>query len=86
VKLKTRFVHDDEVRSFLSTVMETSESRRDSIEESSVLWRAQRGYIWRKEHEGQGEEEEIQDAHLPERMTPNAESQATLCSQSYLHG
>jgi hypothetical protein len=54
VKLKARFVHDDEVPSFLSTVMETSESRRDSIEESSELWRAQRGHIWRKEHEGQG--------------------------------
>jgi hypothetical protein len=71
VKLKARYVHDQEVRGFLASVMETSETRRDSIEKSVVLWRAQRGYVWRKENEEQ--EEEVQDACPPERMKPNAE-------------
>jgi hypothetical protein len=73
VKLRTRYVHDEEVRAFLAAVMETSETRRDSIEESSVLWRGQRGYVWRKEKEGQEEDEEVQDAYPPERMKPNVE-------------
>jgi hypothetical protein len=49
MKQKARYVHDEEVRAFLATVMETSETGRDSIENSAVLWRAQRGYVWRKE-------------------------------------
>jgi hypothetical protein len=73
VKLKTRYVHDDEVRAFLAAVMETSETRRDSIEKSVVLWRAQRGYVWRKENEGEEGEDEVQDAYPPERMKPKAE-------------
>jgi len=73
VKLKTRYVHDDEVREFLATVMATSESRRDSIEESVILFRAQRGYVWRRESVGEEDEDEVQDAFPPERMKPNAE-------------
>lgn len=73
LKLKTRFVHDDAIRAFLATVMETSKSRRDSIEKSAVLFRAQRGYEWRKENEGQEDEDEVQDAFPPERMKPNAD-------------
>jgi hypothetical protein len=73
VTKKARYVHDKEVRAFLAAVMETSETRKDSIDQSSVLWRAQRGYVWRKEYEGQEEEFEIPDAFDPERMRPKAE-------------
>jgi hypothetical protein len=73
VKLRTRYVHDEEVRAFLAAVMETSETRRDLIEESAVLWRGQRGYVWRKEKDGQEEDDEVQDAYPPERMKPNPE-------------
>jgi len=73
VKLKSRYVHDDEVREFLKTVMATSESRRDSIENSVILFRAQRGYVWRKENVGEEDENEVQDAFPSERMRPNAE-------------
>lgn len=73
VKRKARYVHDDEVRAFLAAVMETSESRRDSIENSVILWRAQRGYVWRTENKGEEYEDEVQDAFPPERMKPNAE-------------
>lgn len=73
VKLKTRYVYDDEVHEFLATVMATSESRRNSIEESVILFRAQRGYVWRRENVGEEDEDEVQDAYPPERMKPNAE-------------
>jgi|SRR5208283_648712 len=73
VKLKARYVHNEEVQAFLAAVVETSEARRDSIEKSVVLYRAQRGYIWRKENEGREDEDEVQDAFPPERMKPNAE-------------
>jgi len=43
VKLKARYVHDDEVREFLATVMATSESRRDSIEACVILFRGAEG-------------------------------------------
>ena len=44
VKRETRYVYDAEVRDFLLTVIETSRTRKDSIEKATVLWRAQRGY------------------------------------------
>jgi hypothetical protein len=56
VKFETRYVHDAEVQDFLATVIETSQTRKDSIEESTVHWRAQRGYIWRMENAGTEEE------------------------------
>jgi hypothetical protein len=73
VKRKTKYFHDDEVRTFLTTVLETSRARRESIKKSSVLWRAQRGYIWRKENEGQSEEVDVPDAYPPARMKPQAD-------------
>lgn len=66
VRLKTRYVHDDEVREFLATVMATSESRRDSSEKSVILFRAQRGYVWRRKNGGEEDEDEVQDAFPPD--------------------
>jgi hypothetical protein len=48
VKHKTRYVHAEGLRAFLATVMESSETRRVSIEQSRIFWRAQRGYAWSK--------------------------------------
>jgi hypothetical protein len=73
VKQRTRYVHDAEVRDFLATVMETSKTRKDTIEKSVVLWRAQRGYSWRTENAGEEEEYDMPDAFEPERMVPKAE-------------
>ena len=50
VTRKSRYIQDDEVRTFLAAVMETSAARKDSIEKSSILFRAQRGYSWRTEN------------------------------------
>lgn len=73
VKRASRYVHNDEVREFLSTVMETSVTRKVLIPEGGFLWRAQRGYIWTKEHEGTEEEFEVPDAYGPKRMIPDAD-------------
>jgi hypothetical protein len=73
VKRETRYVYDVEVRDFLAAVMETSQKRKDSIEKSSILFRAQRGYTWRTENAGTEEAFEVPDAFDPERMVPKAE-------------
>jgi hypothetical protein len=73
VKRETRYVYDGEVRDFLATIMETSKTRRESIEKSVVLWRARRGYTWRMEYAGTEQEFEVPEAFAPERMVPNAE-------------
>src|SRR5438132_5731421 len=74
VTRKSRYIQDDEIRAFLATVMETSAARKDSIEKSSIWFRAQRGYTWRTEEQGPDDEEfEIPDAYGPARMTPTAE-------------
>ena len=73
VKRETRYVYDHEVRDFLATVMETSKARKESIEKSTVLWRAQRGFTWSMENAGTEEEFEVPDAFDPGRMVPKAE-------------
>jgi hypothetical protein len=73
VKRTTRYVYDNKVRDFLAAVMDTSKSRTETIEKTSVLWRAQRGYTWRMENAGTEEEFEVPDAYDVERMVPNAD-------------
>jgi hypothetical protein len=70
---KTRYVYDERIRTFLATVLATSNSRKDSIEKGSILFRAQRGYTWRTENPGTEEEFEVPDAFEPDRMIPKAE-------------
>jgi hypothetical protein len=73
VTQKARYVHEEEVREFLATVVATSETRRDSIAKETILWRAQRGYEWRMEHEGEEYEFEVPCAFSSDRMVPTAE-------------
>ena len=73
VKRASRYVHDDAVRNFLAAVMATSVSRKVLIPKGAFFWRAQRGYIWAKEHEGTEEEFEVPDAYGPKRMVPDAD-------------
>ncbi len=65
-----RYIHDEEVASFLETVWETSDNRVKKIKEGSKLWRAQIGCDYRKIHENG---EYIYDEEVPYskiRMTP----------------
>lgn len=73
VKRETRYIYNREVQDFLAAVVETSQKRKDSIEKSTILWRAQRGYTWRTENPGSDEEFEVPDAFDSARMVPSAE-------------
>ena len=43
VKRKARLVHDEQVREFLQTVLETSKSRMRRLPKDGILFRAQMG-------------------------------------------
>ena len=73
VTRETRYVYNREVREFLAAVVETSQKRKDSIERSTILWRAQKGYTFRMENAGTEEEFDVPDAFDPERMVPKSE-------------
>ena len=74
-----RFVHDDEVREFLTTVLATSRRRERKLAKDRILFRAQPGFTWTTEQARTGEQKgeiEISDVeapHPPERMVPKAE-------------
>jgi len=44
VKLQERFIYNQEVEDFLSTVIKTSSTRETKLDKGGVLWRAQKGY------------------------------------------
>ncbi len=67
---RSRFVHEDSVRDFLSAVQETSVSRTETLASGKALWRAQLGYTYRTENKGQTDEMEIECAFDPQRMKP----------------
>jgi len=73
VKRETRYVYNSELQDFLAAVVETSQKRKNSIEKSTILWRAQRGYSLRTQNPGTDEEFEAPDAFDPERMVPKPE-------------
>jgi RES domain-containing protein len=72
VKQKARYIHDEQTRVFLRTVMETSESRRKTLQKDQILWRAQRGFEPRT-IELDDDAIETERAYPAERMTPKAE-------------
>jgi hypothetical protein len=73
VRHRSRYVHDDDVRGFLKTLLETSKSRSKTLEKGELLWRAQRGCEWRIEDAGTGAEQEVPCGLSPDRMNPKAE-------------
>ncbi len=38
VKTKNRYIYDSDVKDFLQTVLETSRSRIEEVEEGNILW------------------------------------------------
>ena len=73
VRWKTRFVHDEQTREFLRVVIETSASRKRKLPKDQILFRAQRGFTWRRENAGEEDEFEVETAFGPERMAPKVE-------------
>ncbi len=61
-----RYIHDEEVKAFLDTVLATSKELETSIHVGCILWRAQLGNDWRSMHE---EGEEL-IPFSPKRMKP----------------
>lgn len=79
VKTKARFVHDNEVREFLKSVLETSRIRLRKLPKDRILFRAQPGFEWTTEPLRIGEEDgeidaiDVEAAYPPERMVPKAD-------------
>ncbi len=73
VRRSYRFAHSDEVKTFISNLIETSESRTRTVEKGQCLWRAQIGYDT-IDREIVGEEDTIVFEDMvpfaPERMKP----------------
>jgi len=75
VRRQSRHVLDAKNRRFLETVLETSDSRKGTIEKGDVLWRAQLDCSWRTET-GKADQEityEVAEPHPPNRMIPLAD-------------
>ena len=69
VRLDRRYVWDDEVRTFLETVLGTMDGRDSAIPSGSVLWRAQLGVDWiPHDHEPMN----VPIGFCPSRMKPNS--------------
>ena len=69
VRRDLRYFRSVENKKFLETVLETAATREITLEKQSIFWRAQVGYHWRKE--GQGDEVyETECPYPPQRMKP----------------
>jgi len=58
VKSDSRYIHSNEVKKFLNTILESSVNRTKQIQKGSNLWRAQLGMDWNEqfqEEESMGE-------------------------------
>lgn len=53
VRGKTRYVHDEQAREFLRTVLDTTRSGLKKLRNASILYRAQRGFTWTIERHGE---------------------------------
>jgi hypothetical protein len=61
IRSRARFIHDRRVRSFLSTVAKTIDSRTITFPVNKVAWRAQLGHDW---------QEQVQDGHTFDEPVP----------------
>ena len=69
VRRDLRYFRSVENKKFLETVLETAAAREITLKKQSIFWRAQVGYHWRKE--GQGDEGYETECHYPsQRMKP----------------
>ena len=64
VRRDFRYVRSVENEKFLSTVLETAATRKLTLEEQLIFWRAQLGHDWRKE-DYDGEVFEVECGYSP---------------------
>lgn len=71
VRQSRRYVWDEEVHKFLTTVLKTKNNREEQIPEGSILWRAQLGIYYDSTYDEEGNEIEIRLLGLNrDRMKP----------------
>jgi hypothetical protein len=64
---QSRYIHDEASRSFLETLLATSEKRHQVVQEGRIFWRAQRGHGWEPVQEI---DDEVPAPHPQDRMRP----------------
>lgn len=69
VRRDRRFVRSAETEAFLENVREGAASRKVTLKEKGIFWRAQLGHDWRTEKQGD-DEFEVPCAYPPDRMKP----------------
>lgn len=69
IQHRTRFIHDRRVRTFLSTIAKTIDSRTITLPVNRLAWRAQLGHDW-EEREQDGHKYEEPVPFRSERMKP----------------
>lgn len=68
-----RYIHDNEILEFLSTLWETSSSRVDDIKNGSLLWRAQLGCDYRPHYDNKVHVFDEETPYSEKRMKPLAD-------------
>lgn len=65
-----RYIRDNEVDEFLSTLLKTSTGREETVSKGAVLWRAQVGHGWEPLYQEEEHIGDIPGPFPPERMKP----------------
>lgn len=74
VRRKNRYIYDSDVKDFFQTVLETSKSKIEEVEEGSILWRAQIGHDWEPYYEENEHIDDVPCVFKAERMKPLQDS------------
>lgn len=72
-KNKARYIHSEEVKDFLHTVLETSKDQEAPTKKGSVLWRAQLGHDFRPCYQDGELMGDIECPHPHDRMKPRVD-------------
>jgi DNA-binding phage protein len=65
-----RYIRDNEVNEFLTTLLKTSVGRKETVSKGAVLWRAQVGHGWEPLYQEEEHIGDIPGPFPPERMKP----------------
>ncbi len=76
-KTRTRYVHDPEIETFLTAVLETGQKRIETIPSGAFLWRAQIGHDLDPLYERDRHIDDIEAPYPPHRMKGTATSEVS---------
>ena len=72
VSREFRYIRSPENEEFIDTVRETCQARKVSLDENTILWRAQLGHEWREQRQDEAVFE-IPCPYPPDRMKPQSD-------------